>query len=567
MSSENNEVIHLEDISTDGATPVKRDEPVQETVSTETAAPVQEAVTADELPPLQPESQEVVHEEAEDELTDMTNAVARSGYKANSYEVKHEWSRKPTEAELNTPAEMVPLPTASKDFIERLAALIPKEPPDEESKAWFNALVASTLMNYSLGRFSETVNRDGADFVQKVAAPNGDELGIRTPRIAQTSDPSKFTGKKAATYIRQKIGLGNYKKVPLWKTGIWVTINKPSEADLIDLNLRTMERKRELGRRTMGMAFNNTRTLTTGPLLEFIKEKITATTFAGDSVDLFDVICMDEIPALVTGLAAVVYSKGGFRYETQCAANPTDCTAQIVQLADPTLMLWTDQSQLDEYQRNFMSNSMKQTTTQEMVNIYRSHFKVPRTKKIVIDKENGISAVLKMPTINESIQMGANWVNDIERLATTALAIDATDGERDRYAARQAAVTILRSYEHFIESIETDGVTISDPDQLKETLNDMSVVGSIRNDMLDEIGKFIDSSTLSLCCTTDFVCPHCGGTQIPQELKDGKTRRSELIVVDPETVFFALLGWRVQLYDQIWTSGLERFSKSASTNT
>ena len=202
MSNESEEIIHLEDISADGATPVKRDEPVQETIGTETAEPVQEADTAEELPPLQPESQEVVHEEVEDELTDMTNAVARSGYKASSYEVKHEWSRKPSEAELNTPAEMVPLPTASKDFIERMVEVIPEKPANEESAEWLKKVIASVVMNYSLGRFSETVNRAGADFVQKVAAPNGDELGIRTPRIAQTSDPSKFTGKKAATYIR-----------------------------------------------------------------------------------------------------------------------------------------------------------------------------------------------------------------------------------------------------------------------------------------------------------------------------------------------------------------------------
>ena len=505
------------------------------------------------------------------EVKENKTSVEKNIQVKNTYAIQEEWHRDTTKEEDQTLSEQIVLPTVTATRREEVVNTIRNidELSPSTTSVWSEVLRDSSGLVYGGHIHENAVDRPGADYRQAIPSEVGD-LQFRSPRITDKEN-GNYTGNRAASYIRAKVGMGTVKRIPLWHTGIWIALKAPREGDLLDMHRAMLDEKVAIGRQTGGMAFSNRRVYITSVLVDFIASHIFDTTYQDKKADLLDVIRINDLPTLVAGLASMVYPKG-FTYEASCMANPEECRHVVHQKANPDKMVWTDYSQLNEYQINHMSRFTGSTMTENMVKEYQAQFKFASARRFMLDEENDIAITLRNPSIRQHINSGQTWVNSLQRSLEEIVSIDLSQADRLAIAENKASVTIMRSHQHYVENIESDNAVVvagDNDDQITQLLEDITPNDRLREKFFEEIIRFIDDTTISVVAATDFVCPSCGGSQLAKKeenetlKKKGGKRFAELIPIDVENVFFQLLGVREQLVSLRYNPELDLLRKQA----
>ena len=526
-----------DEIQDDNAQPEAEVEAVEVKPDTTTPAPAAEAAATTPTKDTGPTP----------DFTDKRENVSR-------YEVTEEWSRDLTAKEQAQIEEFTSLPSVSAERMEVLFNELNKvlESSVTLADSWKRVLEHGYEKIFNGKRFTTTVNNHG-DWSQSVDSEVG-PLGIRSPKISD-KHTGPYRGNQAVSYIRSQIGLGITKRIPLWHTGIWVMLKAPSDGALLNLQLQLAEHKRQIGYMTGGLAYSNLRALITGILVDFIGQHIIDTTLADKTVDIFDIIKINDLPLLVNGFASLVYPRG-FTYEAGCLANPETCRNVILQKASPDKMVWVDRGALDQFQVNHMTKFTGNGTTASLLAEYQSHFKQNDKRTVTLSEDNPVQVTFKQPSIRQHLFMAQLWIQRIEQLVSELLSVEANPSERERRLTAQASITVMRSYQHYVQSIELANAEVSldsetdqtvAQEQISMLLEDMTPNDDLRMQFFEEVGKFIDDSTIAVVATTDFECPSCHGHQISEEARNSGKRFAELVVIDPESVFFDLMEVREQL--------------------
>ena len=106
-------------------------------------------------------------------------------------------------------------------------------------------------MTYELGKqinsitgdvLTPAVDREGSHWRQYLQTPMG-KLAFMSPRIVEDEKKGKGRNIKALMKVRSIVGRGTLVQIPLWRSGFWITIESPSEAEWIELNRRIGEEK------------------------------------------------------------------------------------------------------------------------------------------------------------------------------------------------------------------------------------------------------------------------------------------------------------------------------------
>lgn len=433
----------------------------------------------------------------------------------------------------NTETETLALPTSNLDTVKNVLNDAPNVRLDDnkQGREWSEALNDSLDALYLRDSFDKTVNRNDSEFVQAIDSEKM-PLCAGIPNLRYNVG-EKVAGERAVLRIRSLVGLGTILQIPLWHSGFWVTIKAPSEGALLELQRRLIEEKINLGRNTHGLAFANTSVYVAGWLMDFVIQHIYDTTIKATDIDLRKMIKALDIPSIVWGLACSIWPNG-FQYTRACSVDPEKCNHVVKEKINLGKLLWVDRKALTAWQISHMTNRGGSTMSIESIERYCSEFTIGRGRTIKVNEN--VSINLKVPNIDEYINSGYKWVNNIVNMIDGSLTEQPTDAARNHYINELGKSTNMRQYVHWIESIDAAGNIVDDVETIEQIVDTFSSIDEVRIEYFNDILKFIDDSTMAVIAIPTYTCPSCQEEQ-PATLP----RFTHLLNIDVISCFFILL--------------------------
>lgn len=372
---------------------------------------------------------------------------------------------------------------------------------------------------------------------QQTVKHNDTDLGTRRMRMDRVSDP--------VLRIRSSMGQGTLVQIPLWHTGIWITLRAPSNSELLDLDQRVRMEKSTLGRQTNGMVFSNVEVYTVAAYARFALEHMYSVTYKCETADpvneLLDVIKSTDYPQLMYGLLSAMYP-GGYPFRQPCVADPHKCNHTDETILSIPRLSWTDRSRLTAGQKRMMAPRDGQRTAEQLA-AYQAEFPFDDRP---IKLNSSVTAYLGVPTLAQQIDSGYRWVDGIAEATNKAFGSKLSEVDRYRHVYRSGTMTSLRQYSHWFSRIEIkekdglDPTVIDDPIKKDETLEIISEDKTAMKLLDDSILKWIDNCSVTVIGLPKSNCPKC---QKPpsKEITD----HPHLIPIDVAYVFFTLAALKI----------------------
>lgn len=392
--------------------------------------------------------------------------------------------------------------------------------------------------NYSAlwqGRYWQDFDKSG-DWHQRVLH-NDTLLGTGRISVAKMSDP--------VMQIRSHMGQGTVIQIPLWHTGIWITLSAPQNNDLHDLDAQVKLEKRELGRSTNGMIFSSVEVFTVAAYARFALRHVLTTTYplqtAETVEELMGVIKSTDYPQLMYGLLSAMYPEG-YPFRQPCVADPNKCSHVDETILNIARLSWTDRARLTAMQKRLMANRLNKITL-ENLKAYQDDFGWDNR---AIEIREGVKAYLAVPTLMEQIAAGFMWVEGITEATNAAFAKSMSEVDRYRHIMNSGVVTSLRQHSHWISKIEMERpdlpvpIVIEDVVKKDELLTAWSGDNRIVKLLDDEITKWIDNVTVTVIGLPRSNCPACQKEPSPEV-----TQHPHLIPLDVSYIFFTVVALKL----------------------
>ena len=394
--------------------------------------------------------------------------------------------------------------------------------------------------NYLLGNALQgALDREDSVWRQAVTA-GAEQLQPHKPRFGDPGEGShRLSGEQAIMRLRAKMGLGMIVRVPLWHTGIWVTLKAPSEKALLELDRRIGNEKVTMGRLSNGLIFSSTSVYIKSYLVNFALAHIYEATVKYTKVDdLKSMILTTDIPTLIWGLLCTIYPQG-YPYRQPCAADPSKCQHVVEELIAINKLLFTDDRALTEKQRQHMTYRNKKYSKSD-IELYQAEHGYQSGRTLTLSDDLVIE--LRVSTVGEYEQSGISWVDGIVHDIDQSFGGTLSGADRNEYIIERAQVTALRQYAHYVNKITMNNGqdVIDDKETIADALAEISNDDTIFAKFFDGVGKFIDSSTISMIALPRVDCPACGKDMTPDE-----TKHPYLVPLDIENLFFTLVGQRI----------------------
>lgn len=405
---------------------------------------------------------------------------------------------------------------------------------------WVEAITEGEDLLVTGGALEASLDREDSDWGQRVEY-EGQGLAAGKPRFG--GGGGKLTGERAVLKVSSMLGLGELIQIPLWHSGIWLSLKTPSHGALLELQRRIAAEKVALGRQTNGLLYSNNSVYIVSHLVNFIIQHVYDSNLKDQSADnLKRHIRCPDIPIMAWGIANTIWTNG-WPLRHPCVASPEECTHVEEALLDIGKLCWTDSQSLTESQKKHMvrrgdkfDNAAIEAYQEEFID--SNEYAVHRVSRGGDDQE--IRMVFKTPSIRDYEQSGFDWVDGMVRLTDEAFDVPLRGEERQNYIQQQALLTLMHQYSHWVKKL-----VITSPDEDEETIEDRSTLDGILaslskdQDLVDEylesVGKYIDQITVSLIALPRFNCPVC---ERDQGTDAGP--HPHLIPQDPVRLFFTL---------------------------
>ena len=382
----------------------------------------------------------------------------------------------------------------------------------------------------------------------------GKNILANRPRIGGTAGTELLTGESAILYMTAMTTPGAHLSVPLWNTGIWVTMKQPSLSADTEFVQRLLNERVSLGRSTRGVLFSNDNIFTIGFLYDYILAHIFQTTAKVENMTgLRDIILSTDLPTLAWGMALLL-NPNGFPFSQPCTFDPTKCVYVAEDMIAISKMLWVDSSMLSEAQLKHMATRARNVEPKALA-AYQEEFivnsgdrKVSNVVDLVVTRTDGVvnktHLVLHVPTLEAQIQIGRQWIQDIVVMTERAFGEKLVGQNRDIYMANQARNTACRKYSHWVKEIVfTKGEVqnrIVDRDSIEASLQVITANKEVFSKYMKGIDDFIEDQSVSIIGFPNYACPACGQHHLTPE------PRQTIVPIDPVSVFLALQRYRLE---------------------
>lgn len=307
---------------------------------------------------------------------------------------------------------------------------------------------------------------------------------------------------------------------------------------MLELDRALTNDKITLGRLTNGLIYSNSSVYFISRLVNFALAHVFDATYKYNRPeDLKEIIRANDIPTLLWGLLCSIYPSG-YPYEQPCLTDPSKCMHIVRETLNITKLSWTDNNALTEWQRRLMTRKNQKSTSEEIKRYAEEH---SFSKDSIVDLNADIKVELKVPTIAEYERSGFAWVDSIVAQVDQAFGSTLKGDQRNEYIMERGRLTALRQYSHWISRIVIQGKDIiDDPTTIEDVINPLTGDQDLYTNFFNGVGKYIDSTTISMIALPRFDCPACGAP-----MSEEQKRHPHLVPLDIAQIFFTLLDQRV----------------------
>lgn len=446
---------------------------------------------------------------------------------------------KPKEQALLNAGEFVYIPTADAVELNLVAEFYPTLDlsKSETGMNWIGAVLAGQKNLYTANAFHDSVEREDSLWSQ-VVPHKGEQLGIRRPQLGEPQEGGLLTGEQAMMKMQAVLGLGAIVRIPLWHSGIWVSLKAPSESALLELDRRIANEKVLLGRISNGLVFSNTSVYMHSFLLNFALDHMyEATVKYNKPSDLKKLIDINDLPTLLWGLICTIYPNG-YPYKRPCVTDPSKCTHIVEELLAINKLSWTDERSLTDWQRDHMVKRNAKVSLEDIKRYKEEH---KYNKNGTLQLRDNLTVVLRVPTLDDYEKTGFAWVDGLVNMVDQAFGGTIQGEERDRFIMEQSAMTALRQYAHWIDRVVLEGKhVINDRSSIDDVIGTLTSDDQLYTDFFNGMGAFINDTTISTIAVPKFDCPACKKPMSTEE-----KAHPHLIPLDVTSIFFTLVGHRI----------------------
>ena len=381
------------------------------------------------------------------------------------------------------------------------------------NEAYNQTVPGSRSINYA-----RINTREDAKWTNDPTLPSGRKFGIAAPSFKSINGTEYVSGRRAIDIFDASSGLGRRNLVPLYHTGIYVTLRAPAPTAYVELNQLLMEEKEKLGRISKGAIFSAESIFLYQRIANMILRHVEDTNAQDNNIDyLKSIIRIQDMDTLMWGILCTHHPKG-MHIRVPCTATQ-DCTYVAERVVNVRKMWFPDLSRFNTKQLAIISRGGKEKITDEDLKVYQDEFKPILSAKAKIpmtELEDGpvCTVTFTNPTLQETFNSATEWVNSIEQASVTAFPVALSGRDRIAYVNRQAEALTLIQYSHFVEKIEfEDGdniATILERKDINDILSRLSGNAVSRTAFLDAVNDYINDSFHVVIGHPNYPCPKCG---------------------------------------------------------
>jgi len=417
-----------------------------------------------------------------------------------------------TQTEDSKKQNYIALPSGFRSEVDSKMAEMGFDDPTlyEQGDDWIRTIaVGNTNVPFN-DVFKDSLGREASEWQQHLRSG---ETMIRGGKV-RLPDNTKLEGPRAALFVTQILSRGSLIRIPLYHTGIWITIRKPNPTAIIDLFKQLGQDKYEVGRNTYGLAFSNVSVMKARTIMEFCIEHIHQTTYRiTDNIsELLDVVKIQDMWLILNGLVAAM-NPTGFNYKRGCINSTDSCNHIDEGRIDPLKLVWVDRTTITETMFAHLTRGTKNSIIQADLDRYQETLMVGKPKRFCLDEETKTYVTFKSPTISDYFKSGNEWLEGLIKLVEKALTESDNYRERNKWLFQYSQAQALRHYYHWVDSIEMDGKIANDPSTVKLMLEPLGSEDIVAENFMKLVTEFISNSAIAVVGIPIYECPVCGTTQ------------------------------------------------------
>lgn len=369
---------------------------------------------------------------------------------------------------------------------------------------------------------------------------------------------NQSNNKDPIVQLRYELGLSNEHSIPLWGTGMHLTMMGPGTLESLKLDTKMLLEKIDYGRGTTGFVYDANSVYLNRTVMNFLLDKVTYST-AGvtDRETLKDIILLTDLEPLALGGASTIYPDG-YLLRRPCLTSKGGCGFDVDRKVNLRRTLFVSTSKLTKDQMQLMS---KRSGRVDVATIrgYQGQMR-PHISRLVPLKNNR-ALRLRVPTLAAYDRVAGAWMDRISNDAKELVSSNATREEREVYLDRVNRVALLMAYGHWVEAFvkmpedpAADPVDIvcratgddkalhykADQD-IDKLLEDMASDSEMTYKVAEAIEKFINDMTIATVAVPKAQCPKCGKPVSGDET----SKHPHLVNINPIEVFFTLLRHKI----------------------
>ena len=413
-----------------------------------------------------------------------------------------------------------------------------KLPQNEVTQRWQYAASRAPRMYLAGGAFDASLRQPDSSWKQTMQVGT-EHIAPDRPKFTESTG-NRLTGEEARLQIRKVLSAGSHVRIPLWHSGIWVTIKAPPESALLELDQRIANMKTELGKMSNGLVFASTSVYLVGSLIDFIFDHISETSYQGTLEETRAVILQPDYQQLVWGMLNAVYTDG-YIYQQPCMVNPFKCTHVETARLNFGKMSFVNDGAFTDFQRSHMRRRMSGTQSKLDVQRYQSEHKFQ--KNAVVQLHDELAVELKVPTLTEYEESGRDWIDSITESVNNVFGKELDEDERNQQIRRYANLTILQQYSHWVRliSLTTLDKHIEDRESIQDVLSDLTSDDEVYKKFFEGIKAYMDGIMINIHGLPKYPCPAC------QEAPSEETLKHPMIFpIDLPEAFFTLVVQRIR---------------------